>query len=80
MSTTLERVMKAIAEQLGTHPGNVKPDSNLFTDLGADSLDQVEICMAVEDEFEVEIPDDEAEAIDTPQGYVDWIKRYTRQG
>jgi acyl carrier protein len=60
-----ERVKAIIADQLGVSEEEVKPDSRFVEDLGADSLDIVELIMAMEEEFETEIPDDEAEKIRT---------------
>lgn len=69
-----ERVAKIVAEQLGTDADQVKPESSFVDDLGADSLDTVELVMALEEEFDLEIPDDEAEKIATVKDAVDFIK------
>ena len=61
MATIEERVIKIAVEQLGVKPEDVSPDSSFVNDLGADSLDTVELVMALEEEFETEIPDEEAE-------------------
>ncbi|ASK34359.1 acyl carrier protein [Alloalcanivorax mobilis] len=76
MSSIEERVQKIIVEQLGVKPEDVKPASSFVEDLGADSLDTVELVMALEEEFETEIPDEEAEKISTVQAAVDYIKAH----
>ena len=58
-----EKVTEIIVEQLGVSADQVKPESNLFEDLGADSIDAVELVMAVEEEFGIEVPDEEAEKL-----------------
>ncbi|MCK5665786.1 MAG: acyl carrier protein [Thiotrichaceae bacterium] len=73
MSSIEERVAKIVVEQLGVKEDEVKPESSFVDDLGADSLDTVELVMALEEEFETEIPDDEAEKITTVQLAVDYI-------
>ncbi len=73
MSTIEERVKKIVAEQLGVKPEEVKNDSSFVEDLGADSLDTVELVMALEEEFETEIPDEEAEKITTVQAAIDYV-------
>ena len=65
MSSIEERVQKIIVEQLGVKPEDVKPSASFVEDLGADSLDTVELVMALEEEFDCEIPDEEAEKITT---------------
>lgn len=77
MSTIEERVKKIVAEQLGDYVENVKPESRFVEDLGADSLDEVELVMALEDEFEIEIPDDAAESTKTVQSAIDYITAHT---
>jgi acyl carrier protein len=77
MSSIEERVQKIIVEQLGVKPEDVKPAANFVEDLGADSLDTVELVMALEEEFETEIPDEEAEKISTVQAAVDYIKSHS---
>ena len=67
---------KIVAEQLGVNEADVKNESSFVDDLGADSLDTVELVMALEEEFECEIPDEEAEKITTVQGAVDYIKAH----
>ena len=77
MSNIEERVKKMIVEQLGVKEEQVKPEASFVDDLGADSLDNVELVMALEEEFECEIPDEEAEKITTVQQAVDYIKAHT---
>lgn len=67
------RVKKIVAEQLEVDPAEVKPEANFANDLGADSLDTVELVMALEEEFDIEIPDEAAEGITTVQASVDFI-------
>ncbi len=73
MSTIVERVKKITIEQLGVSEAEVKIDSSFVDDLGADSLDTVELVMALEEEFDTEIPDEEAEKITTVQAAVDYV-------
>jgi acyl carrier protein len=73
MSSIEERVKKIVAEQLGVKDGEVKNEASFVEDLGADSLDTVELVMALEEEFETEIPDEEAEKITTVQLAIDYI-------
>ena len=70
------RVKKIVAEQLGVEEANVKTESSFVDDLGADSLDNVELVMALEEEFECEIPDEEAEKITTVGQATDYIKAH----
>ena len=67
------RVKKIVAEQLGVNEAEVKIESSFVDDLGADSLDTVELVMALEEEFDTEIPDEEAEKITTVQQAVDYV-------
>lgn len=71
----LEKVKQIIADQLGKDPEEIKPESNFVQDLGADSLDIVELVMAFEEEFDLEIPDDAAEKIATVADAVEYIKQ-----
>ena len=73
MSNIEERVIKMVAEQLGVKEEDVKSTSSFVEDLGADSLDTVELIMALEEEFNTEIPDEEAEKITTVQQAIDYI-------
>ena len=70
-----ERVQKIVCEQLGIGADEAKMKSSFIDDLGADSLDTVELVMAFEEEFEIEIPDEEAENIATIQNAVDYITK-----
>ena len=67
------KVKAIVVEQLSVEAEKVTPESNFSNDLGADSLDTVELVMALEEEFEIEIPDEEAEKITTVQAVVDYI-------
>ncbi len=78
MSTVEERVRKIVIEQLGVSD-DVKNDASFVDDLGADSLDTVELVMALEEEFETEIPDEEAEKITTIQQAIDYIATHSEQ-
>lgn len=73
MSSIEERVKKIVAEQLGVKEEEVSTEASFVEDLGADSLDTVELVMALEEEFETEIPDEEAEKITTVQLAIDYI-------
>ena len=73
MSNIEDRVRKIVAEQLGVEEEEVKAEASFVDDLGADSLDTVELVMALEEEFETEIPDEEAEKITTVQLAIDYI-------
>jgi acyl carrier protein len=76
MENIEQRVKKIVAEQLGVNEADVKNESSFVNDLGADSLDTVELVMALEEEFETEIPDEEAEKITTVQQAVDYISKH----
>ena len=76
MSSVAERVKKIVVEQLCVKEEDVNSDASFVDDLGADSLDTVELVMALEEEFECEIPDDEAEKITTVQQAVDYIEKH----
>ena len=71
--TTEEKVKKIVMEHLGIDESKVLPDSRFIDDLGADSLDTVELVMAFEEQFGIEIPDDAAETISTVQNAIDFI-------
>ena len=83
MSTVLgsieERVKKIVVEQLGVKEEEVTGDASFVDDLGADSLDTVELVMALEEEFETEIPDEDAEKITTIQQAVDYINSHLKE-
>ena len=74
MSSTQERVQRIVCEQLGVSEEEVTTTSSFIDDLGADSLDTVELVMAFEEEFEIEIPDEEAEKIATVQDAISYIE------
>ncbi len=69
------RVRKIVSDQLGVEDSKVTPEANFQNDLGADSLDTVELVMAFEEEFDLEIPDEDAEGIATVQDAVDYISK-----
>ncbi len=73
MSSIEERVTKIVAEQLGVAEGEISASSSFVDDLGADSLDTVELVMALEEEFDTEIPDEKAEKITTVQQAIDYV-------
>ena len=73
MSNIEERVKKIIAEQLGVKEDEVTTEASFVEDLGADSLDTVELVMALEEEFETEIPDEDAEKLTSVQEAIDYI-------
>jgi len=73
MENIEQRVKKNVAVQLGVNEGDIKNESNCVDDLGADSLDTVELVMALEEEFECEIPDEDAEKITTVQQAIDYV-------
>jgi len=74
MDNIEQRVKKIVAEQLGVAEAEIKNESSFVNDLGADSLDTVELVMALEDEFGIEIPDEEAEKITTVQLAIDFAQ------
>ena len=73
MSNIEERVKSIIVKQLGVKKGDVKNESKFIEDLGADSLDTVELVMGLEEEFDTEIPDEEAEKITSVQEAIDYV-------
>ncbi len=77
MSTIVERVTKLVCEQLGVKEDEVTLEASFVEDLGADSLDTVELVMALEEEFETEIPDEEAEKITTVKEAVNYIEAHS---
>jgi acyl carrier protein len=79
MSSVEDQVRGIIAEQLGLKADEIKNDASFVDDLGADSLDTVELVMALEEEFETEIPDEEAEKITTVQQAVDYIAAHVKK-
>lgn len=74
MATVAERVTKLIVDKLGVEEGEIKRESNFIQDLGADSLDTVELIMEFEKEFDVAIPDDQAEKITTVGEAIDYLE------
>ena len=72
-----EKVKEIIIDQLGVEEKQVNTEASFIDDLGADSLDTVELVMALEEEFDVEIPDEDAEKIGTIQNAIDYIKDHT---
>lgn len=70
----LEKIVKVISEQLGITWTEIKPESNFKIDLGADELDEVELVMALEEEFGIEIPDEDAEKITTVKDVIDYLR------
>jgi acyl carrier protein len=79
MENIEQRVRKIVAEQLGVNESEIKIESSFVDDLGADSLDTVELVMALEEEFECEIPDEEAEKITTVQQAIDYINAHVKK-
>ena len=79
MSTVDERVKKIVVEQLGVKEDEVSNASSFVDDLGADSLDTVELVMALEEEFECEIPDEEAEKITSVQQAIDYVTAHLKK-
>jgi acyl carrier protein len=74
----IEKVKQIIAEQLGVEEAEVTPSASFVDDLGADSLDTVELVMALEENFDIEIPDDAAEKIRTVQDAIDYIEKHSK--
>ncbi len=79
MSDIEERVKKIVVEQLGVKEDQVTPEASFVDDLGADSLDTVELVMALEEEFDCEIPDEEAEKIATVEDAIKYIESHVQQ-
>jgi len=75
MATVEEKIRKIICEQLDVAEKDVVPEASFVDDLGADSLDQVELIMAMEEEFDISIPDEDAEKIGTVQDALDYVKK-----
>ena len=74
------KIKQIIAEQLGLNEDEIKDEASLIDDLGADSLDIVELVMAMEEEFEMEIPDEDAEKIASVKDVIDYVKRRSQEG
>lgn len=79
MASIEERVREIIANQLGVEPAEVVPEASFVDDLGADSLDLVELIMAMEEEFGVEVPDEEAEKMRTVQDTINYLRDHTEE-
>ena len=79
MENIEQRVKKIVAEQLGVNEADIKHESSFVDDLGADSLDTVELVMALEEEFETESPDEQAEKITTVQQAIDFITAHGKK-
>ncbi|WP_305041418.1 acyl carrier protein [Geoalkalibacter sp.] len=77
MASVEERVKQIVAEQLGVDEDQVTSEASFMEDLGADSLDTVELVMALEEEFDIEISDEDAEKIQTVQDAVDYISEHS---
>mgnify|MGYP001118304053 CR=1 FL=1 len=78
MASVAERVKQIIVEQLGVDEAEVTPTASFVDDLGADSLDTVELVMAFEEAFEIEIPDEDAEKISTVKDAIDYIQAHVK--
>lgn len=78
MASVSDKVKQIVSEQLGVDEGEVTPTASFVDDLGADSLDQVELVMAFEEAFDLEIPDEEAEKIRTVQDAIDYIGKHAK--
>jgi len=78
MAGVQDKVKQIIVEQLNVEEGEVTPNASFVDDLGADSLDRVELIMAFEEAFDIEIPDEEAEKIKTVQNAVDYIEKNSK--
>ncbi len=80
MATILDRVADIVSEQLGVEKDKIAPETHFVNDLGADSLDTVELVMELEEEFDINIPDDAAEKIQTVGQAVDYIEANSDNG
>jgi len=78
MASIEEKVKQIVVEQLGVEESEVTPNASFVDDLGADSLDQVELVMAFEEGFDLEIPDEDAEKIRTVQDAIDYIQKHQK--
>ena len=78
MSETFDKISEVIADKLGVEPSKITPEAKFVEDLGADSLDTVELVMQLEDEFNLEIPDEEAEKLTTVGSVVEYIEGHTQ--
>lgn len=73
-----DKIKEAIIDKLGVEESQITPEASFIDDLGADSLDTVELIMALEEEFDLEIPDEDAEALTTVKAVIDYIKDKTK--
>jgi len=73
-----DKIKEAIIDKLGVEEAQITPEASFIDDLGADSLDTVELIMALEEEFDLEIPDEDAESLTTVKAVVDYIKDKTK--
>jgi acyl carrier protein len=80
MAAVEDKVKQIIVEQLGVDEGEVTPNASFVDDLGADSLDTVELVMAFEEAFDIEIPDEDAEKIRTVKDATDYIEKHSKGG
>ena len=80
MASVDEKVKQIIVEQLGVDEGEVTPNASFVDDLGADSLDTVELVMAFEEAFDIEIPDEDAEKIRTVKDAIDYVSKNAKGG
>jgi acyl carrier protein len=78
MAATIDKVKQIIIDQLGVEESEVTPTASFVDDLGADSLDRVELIMALEENFDLEIPDEQAETLKTVQDAVDYIEKNSK--
>jgi acyl carrier protein len=78
MAATMDKVKQIIIDQLGVEETEVTPTASFVDDLGADSLDRVELIMALEENFDLEIPDEQAETLKTVQDAVDYIEKNSK--
>jgi acyl carrier protein len=78
MAATMDKVKQIIIDQLGVEESEVTPTASFVDDLGADSLDRVELIMALEENFDIEIPDEQAETLKTVQDAVDYIEKNSK--
>lgn len=76
MNNLEQKIRDIIVEQLGVAPEKVNPDASFVDDLGADSLDQVELIMAIEEAFDIEIPDEDAEKLEKVNDAIDYLKTH----
>ena len=75
---TADKIKEAIIDKLGVEESQIVPEASFIDDLGADSLDTVELIMALEEEFDLEIPDDDAEGLTTVKAVIDYIEDKTK--